>query len=178
MAEMRRQHHLALDQRKHEAENHCRRHDRHDFPDGTDAEQQRSKRCHRGQHPECDRDQHVLRALNSACELPGAPPMGDIDALAHHHGIVHQHPQRQDEADDGDGIDGKAEPVNQEDGAEKGDGDAGGHPDRQMGPQKQGKQNQNQQQPLESTVNQGAQPVGDQHGLVVPERQLNAFRVP
>ena len=89
MAEMRRQHHLALDQREHEAENHRGRHNRHDFPDGTDAEQQRSKRCHRGQHPECDRDQHVLRALNSAGELPGAPPMGDIDALAHHHGIVH-----------------------------------------------------------------------------------------
>ena len=111
---------------------------------------------------------------DGAGELAAAPFLRRIDVFADHHRIVHEHAQRQNEAHDGHGVDGIAEPVHQEDGAEEGDGDSGSHPQRQVRAQKKRQQDEHEKQPLHATVQQSLQTVGQGDGCIPPDRQLDA----
>ena len=94
VAKMGRQHQYALDQRKSHAADHRRRDDPQHHAQRADGEQQGHEGGDGRQYAERDRDQDALRALDGAGELARAASMRDVDALADHHGIVHQQADR------------------------------------------------------------------------------------
>ena len=177
MSEMRRQDHLALDKGKGEAADDGGGNDGEQLSRIAHGEQQRREGRHGGQDAEGDGNHHLLRALDSPGELAGAPPVGDVGALSHHYGVVHQHAEGQDEADQRDGVDRKAQRVHEEDGAEEGDGNARGHPQRQVGAQEQCQQDQHQQKALDAAVEQRPQAAGNQFRFVLPDLYLHAFGI-
>ena len=103
----------------------------------ANGEQQGYERHRRRQHAENDRHEHPLRTPSMApASWPAPLAMGDVDALADNHGIVHQQAEREDESNDRGGIHRVAERVDEEDGPQERDGDPEGHPKRQMWPQR------------------------------------------
>ena len=134
MAQMGGQHEQAFDQRERHTTDDRTRDDAEHDADRAHGEEQWHERHHGRQHTERDRDQHALNTLDGTRKLPDAAAMGDVDALADHHGIVDQQAERQDESHDRGGIHRVAEHVDEEDGAHERDGNADGHPERQMRP--------------------------------------------
>ena len=178
VSEMCRQHHLAFDQGKGQAADDGAGNHAEYLPEPADGEQQRREGRHGGQNAERDGDHDLLRSPDRPVELTGPPPVRDIGALSHHDGVVHQHAESEDEADYRDGVDRKAERIHEEQGAEKGDGNACRHPQRQVGAEEQGQQEQHQQKALHAAVHQGPQAAGHEFRFVLPYLHLHPFGIP
>ena len=98
--------------------------------------------------------------------------------LANHDGIVDEHPQNQDEADERDAIDRHVEAEQQKHGAQKGDRNAGRNPQCEVRPEEKGEDDEHEQEGHQAAVEQRAEAVLDCHGLVVPDRQFHVLRIP
>ena len=177
MAEMRRQHRLAFHQREHEAADDGGGGHRHELAHEAGGEQQRHERRDGRQYAKRDWHQHLMRTFDGAGELPAIALLRHIHRLAHHHRIVYQEAQGNDEADHGNGVDGIAEPVNEKDAAEKRNRDADADPERKVWTQEQRQHHQHHEQALNTAVDECAEAVREHDRLVLPERQFHPVRV-
>ena len=105
MAQMQRQDHVALDQRKRQAADHRRRDGRHELTGDAGEEKHRDERGHRRQDPKRDGYEHAPGTLDGTGQLPGPFALRHVGGLADDHRVVDQEPENQYEADERNRVD-------------------------------------------------------------------------
>ena len=156
VAEVGRKDQLAFDQRKGETADHGGGAHGIRLPDRASGEQQRHEGDDRCDDAERNRDEDPRRAFDGARQLPGTTPLRDVRGLAHHDGVVDEHPEGENEAGHGHRVDRQAEAVDQEDGAKKRNRQSRRDPHGQVRSQEQAQQDENEQQALDAAVEERA----------------------
>ena len=146
MAQVSRQYHKAFQQRRHQNTDHHQRNIAQNVADNAAHHQQRHKRSHRGQGRGQHRPHHALGgAFGGVDGLLSQAGMG-VGILAHHDGVIHNHPQSHDQGKQRHHVDRATQQPQHRQRGHKGGGNADGHPGRHPPGQKQVQQGDHQHQ--------------------------------
>ena len=159
VAEVSGQDQLRLNQRKHQAADDDRRHDRHDLAHEADTEHQWHEGRDCGQHTEGYGNRDALRAFDRAWQHLEAFLVARMHTLADDDGIVDEDTQHQNKAEQGNHVDAEADRIRQEECAKEGNWHAKTNPEGEAGPQEQGEQDQYHHETLAATFEQGIETV-------------------
>ena len=131
---------------------------------------------HRGHIGREHSQRHLRRAVDRGVQCVFSPRQLGHDIFRNDDGVVHQQPQSQEQRHHGQHVDRQAQRLHDEKRRHEGNGESHRHPERQAEIEEQPQHGEHQDQSLQGVAAEHGEPVLDDFGPVLREREVDARR--